>query len=181
MVRALPNRDPKPAHASSDLAIPLPSSQAVFTQRKTQSRGVPLTQTAAAAAAASSESRIGTKCGPLDKLIGGGLPRRHVLELSGPPGTPKGAIAVGIVKAFLKDSADEEVLFLGKLYARLIGWIRSKRAIDTQNMTTAVALRRAVPANTVERVFHRVLQTLPELVAFMHTLPSFMNSHPKVP
>jgi RAD51-like protein 2 len=54
------------------------------------------------------------KCTPIDKLLGGGLPRRHVLEISGPPGTPKGAIAVGIVKSFLKDNANEEVVFLGE-------------------------------------------------------------------
>lgn len=96
-----------------DLSIPLPSSQAIFSQRKTQSRGFPLTQSASVVAS-SSARRIATKCGPIDKLLGGGLPRRHVLEISGPPGTPKGAIAVGIVKSFLKDNADEEVLFLGE-------------------------------------------------------------------
>ncbi|KAJ6582899.1 P-loop containing nucleoside triphosphate hydrolase protein [Mycena vulgaris] len=145
-----------------DLSIPLPSSQAIFSQRKPQSRAVPLTQ-AASAVASSSARRIPTKCGPLDKLLEGGLPRRHVLELSGPPGTPKGHIALGIVRSFLKDSADEEVLFL-----------------DMQNMGTASMLHRAVAVGAVERVHYHRLHTLPELVVFIQTLPSFVDAHPKL-
>ncbi|KAF7360187.1 Rad51 domain-containing protein [Mycena venus] len=148
---------------ANDLSIPLPSSQAIFSQRKTQrTRGAPLTQPASAVAS-SSVSRISTKCAPIDKLLGGGLLRRHVLEISGPPGTPKGAIALGIVKSFLKDSPDEEVVFM-----------------DTQNMTTASALRRAIPPDTARRVSHHVLHTLPELVVFVHTLPSILASRPKL-
>ncbi|KAJ7100017.1 P-loop containing nucleoside triphosphate hydrolase protein [Mycena belliarum] len=147
---------------AQDLSIPLPSSQAIFTQRNPQGRAAPLTQTAAAAVSAEVR-RIPTRCAPLDKLLGGGLPRRHILELSGPPGTPKGAIAIGIVRQFLKESADEQVLFL-----------------DTQNMTTASALRRTIPEDAVGRVFHHVLQTLPELVSFVVALPSFHDKHPKL-
>ncbi|KAJ7108706.1 hypothetical protein C8R44DRAFT_803399 [Mycena epipterygia] len=147
---------------AKDLSIPLPSSQAIFSQRKTQSRGFPLTQSASVVAS-SSTRRITTKCGPIDKLLGGGLPRRHVLEISGPPGTPKGTIAVGIVKSFLKDNADEEVLFL-----------------DTQNMTTASALRQAIGADAAGRAYHHVLHTLPELVSFIHALPSILDTRPKL-
>ncbi|KAJ6557953.1 hypothetical protein B0H19DRAFT_1028551 [Mycena capillaripes] len=147
---------------ANELSIPLPSSQAIFSQRKTQTRAVPLTQSASAVAS-SSAPRIVTKCTPIDNLLGGGLPRRHVLEISGPPGTPKSAIAVGIVKSFLKDNADEEVVFL-----------------DTQNMTTASALRRAIPADAAGRVSHHVLHTLPELVVFIHMLPSMIASRPKL-
>ncbi|KAJ7649315.1 hypothetical protein B0H17DRAFT_1270772 [Mycena rosella] len=147
---------------AQDPSIPLPASQALSSQRKTQSRAVPLTQPASAVAAPSVR-RLGTRCGPLDALLGGGLPRRHVLELSGPPATPKGVIAVGIVRAFLKDSKDEEVLFL-----------------DTQNMVTASTLRRAAGKDALGRVYHHVLQTLPELVMFVHALPAFCDKHPKV-
>ncbi|KAJ7918456.1 P-loop containing nucleoside triphosphate hydrolase protein [Mycena leptocephala] len=147
---------------ASDISIPLSSSQAIFSQRKTQTRAIPLTQPASAAAS-SSAPRIATKCTPIDKLLGGGLPRRHVLEISGPPGTPKGAIAVGIVKSFLKDNANEEVVFL-----------------DTQNMTTASALRRAIPTDAAGRLSHHALHTLPELVAFIHMLPSIQASRPKL-
>ncbi|KAJ7800390.1 P-loop containing nucleoside triphosphate hydrolase protein [Mycena olivaceomarginata] len=151
---------------ANDLSIPLPSSQAIFSQRRTQTRGAPLTQSASAVASSSAASapRIATKCSPLDKLLGGGLPRRHVLELSGPPGTPKGAITIGIVKSFLKSNPDEEVLIM-----------------DTQNMTTASALRRIIPQDAARRVSHYVLHTLPELVVFIQTLPSIAAaSRPKL-
>ncbi|KAJ7634591.1 P-loop containing nucleoside triphosphate hydrolase protein [Roridomyces roridus] len=145
----------------ADLSIPLQSSQAIFSQRHTQSRAVPLTQSASTAASLSA-SRIPTKCTPLDALLGGGLPQRHVLELSGPPGTPKGAIAVGIVRSFLKENPDKEVIFL-----------------DTQNMTTASALKKVIPSDAAKRTFHHFLNTLPEMVVFLHTLPSILDERPK--
>ncbi|KAJ6487741.1 P-loop containing nucleoside triphosphate hydrolase protein [Mycena sanguinolenta] len=151
-----------PEKLANDLAIPLPSSQAIFSQRRTQARAVPLTQPASAAAS-TSVPRIATKCDPIDKLLGGGLPRRHVLEIAGPPGTPRDPIAMGIVKSFLKCSADEEVLIL-----------------DTQNMIRALTLRRVIPPDAVRRVSHHILHTLPELVVFIHTLPSILASRPKL-
>jgi RAD51-like protein 2 len=53
-----------------------------------------------------------TLCPPVDKLLSGGLSRGHILEISGPPGTPKETLAVNIVKSFVE--ANEEVLFVGK-------------------------------------------------------------------
>ncbi|KAJ7778084.1 P-loop containing nucleoside triphosphate hydrolase protein [Mycena metata] len=149
---------------ANDLSIPLPSSQAIFSQRKTQTQGrsVPLTQPASTVAS-SSGPRITTKCSPLDKLIGGGLLRRNILEISGPPGTPKGVIALGIIKSFLKENPDEEVIVM-----------------DTQNMMTPSALRRAISADAVRRVSHHVLHTLPELVVFIQTLPSIQAARPKL-
>jgi len=70
---------------------------------------------------------------------------------------------MGIVKSFLKDYADEEVLIL-----------------DTQNMTTASAFRRAISPDAQRRISHHVLHTLPELVVFVHTLPSTLASRPKM-
>ncbi|KAJ7269634.1 P-loop containing nucleoside triphosphate hydrolase protein [Mycena rebaudengoi] len=150
---------------SSDLSIPLASSQAIFsqrhTQRQTQLRTAPLTQPASVST--SSAPPIVTGCLPLDALLGGGLPRRRILEISGPPGTPKAAIVLGIVNSFLRDTADEQVLFM-----------------DTQNMTTASELRRALPKNSLARVSHHVLHTLPELIAFMQHLPSMLAATPKL-
>ncbi|KAJ6627980.1 hypothetical protein B0H10DRAFT_319770 [Mycena sp. CBHHK59/15] len=146
---------------ANDLSIPLPSSQAIFSQRQTQTRALPLTQPASASAS-SSVRRINTNCVPLDALLGGGLARNHILEISGPPGTPAAPIAVGIVKSFLKDTLDEEVLFL-----------------DTQNMTPPSVLRSAIPKDCLARVSHHILHTLPELVVFFHTLPSVLDSQPK--
>lgn len=56
--------------------------------------------------------RFSTSCSAVDKLLSGGLPRGHILEISGPPGTPKEAIAVNIVRAFVE--AGEGVIFVGK-------------------------------------------------------------------
>lgn len=50
-------------------------------------------------------------CSPIDNLLGGGLARGHILELSGPPGTPKGNLALGLIRDFI--GRDEEVLMLG--------------------------------------------------------------------
>lgn len=52
-----------------------------------------------------------THCPPIDKLLGGGLPRGHILEISGPPGTPKESIATNIVQSFV--DLNLEVLFVG--------------------------------------------------------------------
>jgi hypothetical protein len=40
-------------------------------------------------------------CAPLDALLDGGLPRGHILELSGPPQTPRDAVALGAVRSAL--------------------------------------------------------------------------------
>ncbi|KAJ7118672.1 P-loop containing nucleoside triphosphate hydrolase protein [Mycena crocata] len=146
-----------------DLSIPLPSSQAIFSQRKTLNHAISLSQPVSATTLSSTTSRITTKCSPIDKLLGGGLPRRHILELSGPPGTPKGAIAISIVESFLKDHADEEVVLL-----------------DAQNMATASALGKSLPVASAERLFHHVLHTPPELLAFVYALPTFLDRHPKL-
>ncbi|KAJ7247927.1 hypothetical protein B0H12DRAFT_1235160 [Mycena haematopus] len=134
----------------------------------------------ASAVASSSGPRIVTNCSPIDKLLGGGLPRRHVLEISGPPGTPKAAIAVGIVKSFLKCSSDEEILFLGERQHRIAGCANQQQITDIQNMTRVSALRRVIPPDATKRVFHHILHTLPELVVFIHTLPSILASRPKL-
>ncbi|KAK7044842.1 Rad51 domain-containing protein [Favolaschia claudopus] len=158
---------------AKDLSIPLPSSQALFSQTKTQTRTVPLSQPASAALSSSSSSapRIATTCSPLDKLLGGGLLRKQVLEISGPPGTPKAAIVMCLVRSFVKSNPDEQ-------YSSA-GYGTSPRITDTQNMTTASALQTFLP-NAVERIFHHVLHTLPELVVFIRGLPQLLYAHPKI-
>lgn len=59
----------------------------------------------------------------VNKVLGGGLLRGHVLEISGPPGSFKESLACDFVQAFLK--ADEEVVF-----------------VDMQNMSSPHALSR---------------------------------------
>lgn len=48
----------------------------------------------------------------MDEIIGGGLKPGCVLELSGPPGSPKEAALLDLVRTVTKQG--EEVLFLGK-------------------------------------------------------------------
>lgn len=55
---------------------------------------------------------IPTKYAPLDNLLGGGVRRGHVLEISGPPGSPKEALLLKAVFAFVE--LGKEVVFLGK-------------------------------------------------------------------
>lgn len=77
---------------------------------------LPLTQSAASLQAIS-VNRFSTRCQPMDNLLGGGLMRGQILELSGPPGTMKEAVAVGVVQSFVQKG--EEVLFVGQLFFKL--------------------------------------------------------------
>ncbi|EKM76697.1 hypothetical protein AGABI1DRAFT_78115 [Agaricus bisporus var. burnettii JB137-S8] len=77
----------------------------------TQNSHVPLTQSAAVIM--KSARTFSTHWEPLDELLEGGLVQGHILELSGPPGSPKENIAIDIVSSFL--DAGEEVLFVGNL------------------------------------------------------------------
>lgn len=100
----------KPTYCASysDLNLPLPASQAVFSATRA-SAALPLTQSAAAMMGAT--KRYSTACAPLDKLLGGGLRRGSVLELMGPAGCGKEQLATHAVKTFVE--ANQEVLFVG--------------------------------------------------------------------
>ena len=47
----------------------------------------------------------------MDKILGGGLPRGHILEISGPPGSFKETLALDFVRTFVE--ADERIIFVG--------------------------------------------------------------------
>lgn len=51
---------------------------------------------------------------PADGLLSGGLPRGHILEVSGPPGTLKESVGLLMAKSFVSES--EGVLFVGMKY-----------------------------------------------------------------
>lgn len=55
--------------------------------------------------------RVETSCAALDALLDGGLTRGHILEISGPPGSPKEKLVVKIARIFAE--AEEDVLFVG--------------------------------------------------------------------
>ena len=70
-----------------------------------------MTQTAAAMMGTVDQRLYSTSCGPLDDLLGGGLKRGQVLEISGPAGCSKEQVAVDAIKSFV--GAGKNVLFVG--------------------------------------------------------------------
>ncbi|KZT01214.1 uncharacterized protein LAESUDRAFT_664388 [Laetiporus sulphureus 93-53] len=159
-----------PETLSKDLNIPLSSSQAIFSASQgPNSRTVPMTQSAASLAGNSSRL-LSTLCGPLDRLLGGGLKQGYILELSGPPGCHKEALAINIVTSYVNANvhSSQNVLF-----------------VDMQNMTTPATLDRALPASSPapsdygKRVEYLRLHSLTELMVFIRNLPSYVQSHTK--
>ena len=69
-----------------------------------------MTQSAASMMGASDKA-YSTSCPPLDDLLGGGLKRGSVLEISGPPGCGKERVAVEAIKSFV--ASGKGVLFVG--------------------------------------------------------------------
>jgi len=69
--------------------------------------------TQSAAQMVQKSQKIPTGSAPLDRLLDGGLSRGHILELSGPPGSPKQNIATSVVASFAQTGG--EVIFLGKM------------------------------------------------------------------
>ena len=89
----------------SELGISVQSSQQIL------SVGPRLPATQSAAALLDSTNDVFRSCPPIDNLLDGGLRRGHVLELLGPPGTPKTALVLEIIKDFIENR--EDVLIIG--------------------------------------------------------------------
>ncbi|KAF8636947.1 hypothetical protein AX17_003198 [Amanita inopinata Kibby_2008] len=109
--------------------------------------------------------RVSTKCIPVDKLLSGGITRGQVLEISGPPGSPKEVLLLKVVTAFVE--LGEEVIFL-----------------ETQNMISPAmvhkALRQspAIPSNCLRLVQFVRVQRLPEFIMFVRSLPALLETRP---
>lgn len=73
--------------------------------------GPRLPATQSAAALLDSTNDVFHCCPPIDSLLDGGLRRGHVLELLGPPGTPKTAIVLEMIRDFIENRQD--VLIIG--------------------------------------------------------------------
>ncbi|KAI9457586.1 P-loop containing nucleoside triphosphate hydrolase protein [Lactarius psammicola] len=111
----------------------------------------------------SNYKRFLSSCEPLDRLLGDGLPSGHILELSGPPGTAKESLVVKFVSSAV--SSNDQVLF-----------------VDMQNMTSPASLHsefrsRNLPDTSLDLVHYLNIFTLPNLLAFLHNLPSFLEAH----
>lgn len=53
----------------------------------------------------------------MNAVLGGGLPRGHVLEISGPPGSFKETLALDYTRLFVE--AKEKVVFVGNMFLAL--------------------------------------------------------------
>ncbi|KAF8889588.1 P-loop containing nucleoside triphosphate hydrolase protein [Infundibulicybe gibba] len=130
--------------------------------RSLQTLAAPLTQTAGSLVG--KQQKVTTGFQAVDKLLGGGLQRSHMLEISGPPGSPKNRIAVNVVRAFAE--AGEHVVF-----------------VDTQNMMSLAMLRSSLrlagesSLNLSQYVSHVDIHTLLDLMMFIQNLPSLLQSH----
>ncbi|TFK72477.1 hypothetical protein BDN72DRAFT_836258 [Pluteus cervinus] len=116
--------------------------------------------TQSAAKMAQGQQIYSTSCSPLDELLGGGLRRGHVLEISGPPGSPKEALLRSIPLSFVQNS--EHVLF-----------------VDLSNMTGPEVLRATLKGYD-GLILHHVVNTLPDFMVFLHHLPALLSAHSKV-
>ncbi|CAL1699706.1 unnamed protein product [Somion occarium] len=154
-----------PEQLAHDLDIPIEASQSILFATQTQ-RAPPLTQSAATLLSQNLKQYT-TYCQPLDALLNGGITPGSILEISGPPGTAKEALAVNITRSFLE--AEHEILF-----------------VDMQNMTPAAQLREVLrqytdlPEDYGTRISHFSIFSLPEFLVFLHQLPSYFPEHPKV-
>ena len=114
--------------------------------------------------------RFFSSCVPLDRLLGGGLPSGHVLELSGPPGTAKEALATKFASDAV--SSNDQVLFVGKIETQ---WpiLHSYCILDMQNMASPASLRselgRPKFSSPPHLNFHKDLRILPMRVWTLYT------------
>ncbi|KAL0576031.1 hypothetical protein V5O48_005938 [Marasmius crinis-equi] len=153
-------------HSNSPaLKIPLGTSQSLLSASQWNATPAqPLMQSAASLASrrrGTTVTKYQTHFAPLDKLLDGGIPRGHILELSGPPGTPKEKIALGVVRSFL--DSKEEVLF-----------------VDFQNMTRPTMMKETLGdmPNYEKLLSYLKMSTLVDLMIFIHNLSSYVLGHP---
>jgi len=144
--------------------------------------------------------RFSSSCAPLDKLLGGGLPSGHVLELSGPPGTTKEILSIKFASSAV--SSNEQVLFVGKIptqrqflsfllaYQTCKTWPAQLRYIQSFVGLRAIHLAsisrwlllgsKNLNDASLELVQYLNIFTLPDFLIFLHNLPSFLEAHASV-
>ncbi|KIM46950.1 hypothetical protein M413DRAFT_23269 [Hebeloma cylindrosporum] len=152
---------------SEEVKISIGDARAVVSRLQgPQAPATTLLMTQSAALMVQKSQKILTKCAALDKILGGGLSRGQILEISGPPGSPKEKIALNIVSSFAESG--EETVF-----------------VDCQNAANPAELRNSLEkfaknADLGRFIYPTRIQTLPELLLFLHHLPAILESHPKV-
>jgi hypothetical protein len=193
LTRICPNMQ---ALIQTDLDLPLSSTQDIISASQ-KAPEFSLTQNAASMAMRSSIFQIGWP--PIDKILGGGISRGNILEISGPPGCYKDCVAMGSVISFI--NADEEVLFMGiyhKLcvvcpshpnprlskYGRtfLPSWITKLYASHIRNRFeySFVDIERENLDDGLKLVTHLSVQNLVDLLSFLNQLPEYIRRRPNV-
>ncbi|KAF5389588.1 hypothetical protein D9757_004081 [Collybiopsis confluens] len=144
------------------LKLPLEASRAIYSssQRQNAIRTLPATQSAAAMIGSSMQkSRVNpTNCPPVDALLGGGLMEGHILDISGPPGSPKDLILLNLVRSCVETR--KKVLF-----------------VDCQDMCGPHLIAdfiQNVPRAT-EMISYIKISDLTDFMIFIHNLPSYAN------
>ncbi|KAF7975370.1 hypothetical protein HWV62_9699 [Athelia sp. TMB] len=161
---------------ASDLKLPPADAALLFAHAHTPSvsaSALPRTQSAAALQAAPAR-RFSTRCKPVDDLLGGGLVRGQILEVSGPPGTMKESVAVGVVQSFVQQGEENMISpnALDRALQSEFPQPNLQRRLTTNPDTTPK------PADYRSLVHHLAVPTLPELMIFIHTLPAYLDAHP---
>ncbi|KAG2154179.1 uncharacterized protein EDB93DRAFT_1133115 [Suillus bovinus] len=144
---------------SKELGIDISDSLSIITASQ-RPPGPPLSQSLASLI---SRSQIfACSYAAVNTALGGGLPRGHILEISGPPGSFKETLALDYARIFVE--ANEEVIF-----------------IDTQNMTSLATIKKtfhnsSTAADYQNLVRYTHLHTLPDLMLFIHNLLSEIHA-----
>ncbi|KAG6334712.1 hypothetical protein ID866_4372 [Astraeus odoratus] len=162
---------------SEELGITIGEAQSLISATQAP-KAAPVTQSAASLARVNVFS---CKYPAVNKVLGGGLLRSHILEISGPPGSFKEALACDFVRMFVE--AGEEVVFAGESLFTLYVFRISKQYISTedmQNMTSPHAIARLFENECPETVYYERVHTLPDLIIFLHSLnlEVLRKSHP---
>ncbi|KAG7095362.1 hypothetical protein E1B28_006121 [Marasmius oreades] len=156
--------DEIPTQTAEQLAQALNMSARTVHLPQTNTTSFPIMRSAAALASqrrGTTITKFPTHFLPLDKLLEGGIPRGRILELSGPPGAPKGRVAVGVVRSFLE--AEEGVLF-----------------VDCQNMSNPRILEETLKdlPNHQTLLSYLKVSALLQFVIFIHNLGTYLLAHP---
>lgn len=122
----------------AELGIDISDSQSIITVSQ-RPRGPPLSQSLASLI---SRSHIfACSYAAVNTALGGGLPRGHILEISGPPGSFKETLALDYARIFVE--ANEEVIFIGIVFTFDVSvHLSEKWGIDTQNMTSLATIKK---------------------------------------
>jgi len=150
-----------PENLARELGISVQSSQQIL------SIGPRLPATQSAAALLGSVDDVFRCCLPIDNLLDGGLRRGHVLELLGPPGTPKTALVLEIIRDFIENR--EDVLIIDPQNTIAPGVIDEKLRSSS-----------SVPKDYSRHIHLVAISQVAELMSFLHTLPSYLQENPKI-